>query len=83
MPYCVSYGTVIISGSVFYSLQILFQNFLVTAEKPGTGMGLTLSAGAVHIGLDLLFILGLGMGIEGFRYKYDGRRASSTVYVFP
>ena len=65
MPYCVSYGTVIISGSVFYSLQILFQNFLVTAEKPAAGMSLTLAAGAVHIGLDLLFIPGLGMGIEG------------------
>ena len=65
MPYCKSYGTVIISGSVFFSLQILFQNFLVTAEKPGTGMGLTIAAGFVHIGLDLVFIRGLGMGIEG------------------
>ena len=65
MPYCVSYGTVILSGSVFFSLQILFQNFLVTAEKPGTGMGLTIAAGFVHIGLDLVFIRGLGMEIEG------------------
>ena len=65
MPYCKSYGAVIISGSVFFSLQILFQNFLVTAEKPGTGMGLTIAAGFVHIGLDLVFIRGLGMGIEG------------------
>lgn len=65
MPYCVSYGTVIIAGSVFFSLQILFQNFLVTAERPGTGMGLTIAAGCVHIGLDLVFIPGLGMGIEG------------------
>ena len=65
MPYCKSYGTVIISGSVFFSLQILFQNFLVTAEKPGTGMGLTIAAGFVHIGLDLVFIRGLDMGIEG------------------
>ena len=65
MPYCISYGTVIIAGSVFFSLQILFQNFLVTAEKPGVGMGLTIAAGFVHIGLDLVFIPGLGMGIEG------------------
>ena len=65
MPYCKSYGAVIISGSVFFSLQILFQNFLVTAEKPGTGMGLTIAAGFVHIGLDLVFIRGLDMGIEG------------------
>ena len=65
MPYCVSYGTVIISGSVFYSLQILFQNFLVTAEKPAAGMSLTLAAGAVHIALDLLFVLGLHAGVAG------------------
>ncbi len=65
MPYCKSYGTVIISGSVFFSLQILFQNFLVTAEKPGSGMGPTIAPGVVHIGLDLVFIRGLGMGIEG------------------
>ena len=65
MPYCISYGTVIIAGSVFFSLQILFQNFLVTAEKPGIGMGLTIAAGCTHIGLDLLFIPVLGMGIGG------------------
>ena len=65
MPYCIDYGTIIILGSVFYSLQILFQNFLVTAEKPGVGMGLTIAAGITHIVLDILFIPILGMGIEG------------------
>lgn len=65
MPYCIEYGTVIISGSVFYSLQILFQNFLVTAEKPSLGMGLTIAAGLAHIVLDLIFIPVLDMGIAG------------------
>lgn len=68
LPLCMEYGSVMMAGGVFYSLQILFQNFLVTAEKPGLGLGLTIAAGVTHILLDLLFIPVLGMGISGAAY---------------
>ena len=68
LPLCVEYGSVMMVGGVFYALQILFQNFLVTAERPSVGMGLTIAAGLTHILLDLLFIPVLGMGISGAAY---------------
>ena len=68
LPLCVEYGSVMMAGGVFYALQILFQNFLVTAERPSVGMGLTIAAGLTHIVLDLLFIPVLGMGISGAAY---------------
>lgn len=68
LPLCVEYGSVMMAGGVFYALQILFQNFLVTAERPSVGMGLTIAAGLTHILLDLLFIPVLGMGISGAAY---------------
>lgn len=68
LPLCLKYGSIMMMGGVFYSLQILFQNFLVTAERPTMGMGLTIAAGFTHIILDLIFIPGLGMGIEGAAY---------------
>ncbi|MGN0716012.1 MAG: MATE family efflux transporter, partial [Anaerovoracaceae bacterium] len=68
LPLCVDYGSIMMAGGVFYALQILFQNFLVTAERPSVGMGLTIAAGLTHIVLDLLFIPVLGMGISGAAY---------------
>lgn len=46
-------------------LQILFQNFFVTAGKPGLGLISTIIAGVVNAVLDYVFIVPMQMGISG------------------
>ena len=46
-------------------LQVLFQNLIVTAGRPGFGMALGISAGAANILFDYIFMVPLQMGIKG------------------
>ena len=62
---CVTYGTVIIAFTTSFMLQNLFQNFLVTAEKPKLGLLSTVFAGVTNMLLDALFIAVLGWGVLG------------------
>jgi putative MATE family efflux protein len=62
---CVTYGTVIIAFTTAFMLQNLFQNFLVTAEKPKLGLLSTVAAGVTNMVLDALFIAGFGWGVVG------------------
>ena len=65
MPYCRDYYTVLLMGTPAFMLQLLFQNFFVTAGKPNVGLWATVGAGLTNILLDYLFIGPLGMGIQG------------------
>lgn len=49
-------------------LQLLFQNFFVMAGRPGLGLGLTIGAGIFNMVFDYVFIVPMGMGIEGAAY---------------
>lgn len=62
---CVTYGTVIISFTTAFMLQNLFQNFLVTAEKPKLGLLATVVAGVTNMVLDALFIAVFEWGVVG------------------
>lgn len=46
-------------------LQVLFQNLIVTAGRPGFGMVLSVSAGIANVILDFIFMGILKMGIRG------------------
>lgn len=46
-------------------MQVLFQNLIVTAGKPGFGMVLSISAGAINVLLDYIFVVPMDMGIAG------------------
>ena len=63
--YCVSYGRIVISFTVPFMLQNLFQNFLVTAEKPHIGLFSTVAAGCTNIALDALFVGVLDLKVVG------------------
>lgn len=65
---CVTYGTILLAGSVPFMLQSAFQTFFVVAEKPHLGLIMTLIAGGTNILLDYIFIGVLGMGIAGAAY---------------
>ena len=53
------------SQNAFAILQVLFQNLIVTAGRPGMGMVLGVSAGIVNILLDYIFMVPFHMGIKG------------------
>lgn len=56
---CVVYAKVILVALPFNVLQLLFQSFFVTAEKPQLGLIVTVSAGLTNIILDAVLVLSL------------------------
>lgn len=64
-PYCREYLSVLLLFMPAGILQVLFQNFFVTAGRPGLGFGLAAAAGCVNGILDYLFIGIFHMGIAG------------------
>lgn len=65
LPYCVSYGRIIILVLPFFMLQNVFQSFFTTAEKPALGFIVTVIAGFTNIIFDAVFVAGLSLGVEG------------------
>lgn len=64
-PYCKAYLSVLLLFTPACILQVLFQNLIVTAGRPGFGMVLSVSAGAANILLDYVFMVPLKLGIAG------------------
>lgn len=65
LPYCVTYGRILLAATPGLMLQVLFQSFLVTAERPSLGLLVTVIAGIGNITLDALFILVFKWGLSG------------------
>lgn len=65
LPYCVTYGRILLTTLPAFMLQNLFQAFLVTAEKPTLGLIVTVGAGLTNIVLDALFIIVFDLGLVG------------------
>ena len=62
---CVTYGRILLAGSVPFMLQTSFQSFFVAAERPHAGLAFSLAAGGTNMVLDYVFIALLDMGIAG------------------
>jgi len=62
---CVLYGRVIILGIPFNILQMEFQTFFVTAEKPRLGLWATVGSGVANVVLDLLLVALIPCGLVG------------------
>lgn len=54
---CVDYTRVILLALPFYVLQLLFQSFFVTAEKPQLGLAVTVSSGVTNMVLDAVLVI--------------------------
>lgn len=65
LPYCVTYGRILMLALVPFMLQNVFQSFLVTAERPQLGLVTTLVSGVLNIVLDALFIAVFRWGVAG------------------
>ena len=55
----VLYGRIILLALPFNILQMLFQSFFVTAEKPGLGLATTVCAGVANMVLDAILVISL------------------------
>ncbi|MDE6014668.1 MAG: MATE family efflux transporter, partial [Acetatifactor sp.] len=64
-PYCREYLFILLLFMPASMMQVLFQNLIVTAGRPGIGMVLGVSAGAANIFFDYIFMVPLQMGIKG------------------
>ena len=62
---CVTYGKIYIASMPFYLLQYTFQSFFIAAEKPNTGLLVTIAAGVTNILLDALFVAIFKWGLVG------------------
>ena len=62
---CVIYGRIILAALPLFMLQMEFQSFFITAEKPQLGFISTVIAGVTNMVLDALFMAVLHWGITG------------------
>ena len=54
---CVTYSRIILVALPFYVLQVMFQSFLVAAEKPHLGLTITILSGVINMILDAVLVL--------------------------
>ena len=62
---CVTYGRVIILAVPAFILQMEFQSFCITAEKPQLGLYMTIASGVANMVLDFLFMAVFRWGLVG------------------
>lgn len=62
---CVVYGRILAVSNVFMMLQAAYQSFLITAEKPKLGLGISILAGLANVVMDAVFVWILRWGIWG------------------
>ncbi len=62
---CMIYGSSLMLGLAPFMLQNCFQSFLVTAERPKLGLGISIAAGLTNMVLDFLFIYVFPWGLVG------------------
>lgn len=54
---CVTYSRIILVALPFFVLQVMFQSFLVAAEKPHLGLTITILSGVINMILDAVLVL--------------------------
>lgn len=70
----VVYARIILVALPFNVLQLLFQSFFVTAEKPKLGLAVTVSAGLTNVVLDAVLVISLPQ-----EYKLAGAAIATAV----
>lgn len=71
---CILYGRIFLLGMPFYILQLFFQSFFVTAEKPQLGLAVTVFSGLTNMVLDAVLVPFLPQG-----YKLAGAAFASAM----
>ncbi len=71
---CVVYARIILMALPFYVLQLLFQSFFVTAEKPHLGLMVSISSGVTNMVLDAALVILLPQ-----EYKLAGAAIATAI----
>ncbi len=71
---CVIYARIILCSLPFFILQMMFQSFFVTAEKPTLGLIVTVSSGVTNMVLDAVLVILLPQ-----EYKLMGAAAATAL----
>lgn len=74
LEYATTYAQIILVALPFNILQMLFQSFFVTAEKPNLGLIVTISAGVTNMVLDAVLVISLPQ-----QYKLAGAAIATTL----
>ncbi len=61
----VTYGRIILMVNPAFILQMEFQSFMITAEKPQLGLLVTVGAGVTNMALDALLVAVFPLGLKG------------------
>lgn len=59
------YGRILVAATPAYILQMMFQSFLIAAEKPKLGLWITVLSGVCNMVLDYLLVGVFSMGLVG------------------
>lgn len=62
---CITYGRIILLAIPAFILQLEFQNFFITAEKPQLGLIVTIFSGVTNMVLDALLVAVFRFGLVG------------------
>lgn len=62
---CVVYGRILLLGNTAFMMQMFFQSFFVTAQKPKLGLFFTVMAGVTNIVMDAVFVGLFRWGLVG------------------
>jgi len=62
---CVLYGRIILAAIPAFMLQMEFQTFFITAEKPQLGLWVTVASGVANMVLDALLVAVIPLGLVG------------------
>ena len=65
LDHCVRYGLVVLAALPAFILQMEFQSFFITAEKPQLGLWVTVASGFTNMALDGIFVAVFGWGLVG------------------
>lgn len=77
LGHCIVYGRIILMTLPFFVLQLLFQSFLVAAEKPHLGLLVTGAAGVTNMVLDAVLVIFLPL-----EYKLAGAAIATAFSQF-
>lgn len=65
IPKAVMYGRIVVLAMPEFIMQMMFQSFYMTAERPELGTRMSIISGCINIALDALFVVGFGWGLTG------------------
>lgn len=80
---CVLYGRISMISLPFFMLQIMFQSFYITAERPEMSLKISIATGLTNMILDYVFIAVFHWGLAGAAFAtVTGELIGGTIPIF-